>query len=175
MPFEILHLLKTIELDGYWDGTATFTLGTDLPGDAMAIRLTKSFTYTGRRTVTLKGPGSTRLKLLQATLSGTQAMKLFGARVLARPLGQPGAQTWEWYSLPVRVTPDLYSAASLPIRPTQEGFAVASLPIRETSEAFSAARLPIRATPDEWSEGALPLPQVSPIPRWVDIPVDRIE
>lgn len=174
MAYEILHLLKQIELDGDWDGAATFTLGTDQPGDAIAVRYTKPFSYTGRRTVKMTATGSTRLKLLQATLSGTAGMKLFGARVLARPLGQPGAAGWQWYPLPVRITEEAYGAAALPIRPTSETFSAAALPIRPTSEAFSAAALPIRPTTEDWSSGPLPFPQTSIIPQWVSIPVDSI-
>lgn len=174
MAYETFHLLKRIELDGYWAGNATFTLGTDQPGNVIEVRYTKPFSYTGRRTVPMTVAGSTRLRLLQATLSGSGAMKLFGARVLARPLGQPGAAGWQWYPLPVRVTEEMYQAASLPIRPTPEGFSEAVLPIRPTSDAFQVAGLPIRPTSETWSEGALPFPQVSLIPQWVSIPVDSV-
>jgi hypothetical protein len=86
--------IREIELDVWAYGTATVTVYTDLPGNAMAQR--QSFTF---------GPCPTRRqvriplqqgavpenylfgRLVRVTIASPQSVKLFGARIHARPVG----------------------------------------------------------------------------------------
>ncbi len=86
--------IREIELDTWAYGTATVTVYTDLPGNAMAVRQT--FTY---------GPNPTRRqvriplqqgavpenylfgRLIRVTIQSNQSVKLFGARIHTRPAG----------------------------------------------------------------------------------------
>ena len=178
MAFETVHLLKWVEFEIDTDGTYTFELKTDQPGDAMAVRMTRDFntedTTTGRRTVRLRCPGSCKGKLLRAKLWGLVVGKIYAGRVWARPIGGT-AGNWEWYPLPIRPTAEPYSVASLPIRPTEEIFKVATLPIRPTEDIFATAKLPSRPTAEEFQRGPLPIPESSLIPNWVRLSVDPIE
>ena len=177
--FETVHLIKRVELEIETVGAGTLNIATDQPGDNLQLAFAASFdteaTTSARRTERFTMQGNTRAKLIQATLFATTSLILYGARVLARPLGVPGVSGWQWYSLPVRVTEEMYRVAEAPIRPTAENYGGAGLPIRATPEAFAEGGLPIRPTTEEWTRGPLPLPATSPIPKWIPIPVDVIK
>jgi hypothetical protein len=177
MGFELLHLIKRVELDVETHGPATFTLATEQPDNTLSVRYTSAAFDTGaqRNQVEFTMRGTTRARLYQATLYPAGACRLYGARMLAKALGQPGDNAWTWFTLPVRITQDAYVGGALPIRPTADDYSGAGLPIRPTSDAFAAAGLPIRPTSDEFQQGPLPLAQTSPLPQWVSIPVDPIE
>lgn len=86
--------VRAIELDLWAYGSGAINLYSDLPGNAMALRNTTSLSTTTTRTkVQIVLPQGTVPdnylygRLLRATITGTTAVKLFGARIHARPIG----------------------------------------------------------------------------------------
>lgn len=172
MASEKVKLFSKIEIEvlaPYYGGT--FSILTDLPGNAMAQRF--SFPVTpgaARRPVTSRLPYNTQGHLLQVSFTpGVGQATLYRARVWAREL--PGGQ-WQWYALPVIETPIEYSPAPLPIPVTPEEWSSNALPIAATPEEWSAGALPIPPTPDEWTPAALPIKATPPVPDWVELEVD---
>lgn len=86
--------LRELELDIWAYGTCTITVYSDLPGNVMALRVTKTPAATsGRTKVQIPLPqGSVPDnylfgRLVRVTITSAAAFKLFGARIHARPIG----------------------------------------------------------------------------------------
>jgi hypothetical protein len=86
--------IREIELDVWAYGPATVTVYTDLPGNAMQARLSKTISQTSGRTqvqIPLPQGGVPENylfgRLVRVTVQSPQSVKLFGARVHARAIG----------------------------------------------------------------------------------------
>lgn len=163
MGVESIKEYRELELDIHTDASTNAYFLTESPGLAMAVRDTFTFdttaTTSGRRPVNhrLTGP-CPRGKLAQLKITSAGVVRLFGAKVLCRPLGSSGA--WSWADLPVEVT--------------DPGWTQVGLPIEATPNEYTQSLLPIDPTPDEYSEYALPIEATPLNPIWVTIPVDAI-
>ena len=162
MPFETTHLFKYLELFVDTAAPALVEFYTDQPGDALAVRHSESFdtedTTTGARTVRIRLPGDAKGKLVRVVISPTGIMRLFGARVYAKPLRSTQRSGWQWRPLPVP--------------PTPENFADFALPIPETPDVFSDFRLAVPPTPDGFTLVELPIPKTPLEAKWVQLPLD---
>ena len=168
MAFEKVAIFGLIDLELESTFQGGFTLSTDLPGEAMAVRETKTFSATGRRVVRFRLLGTTkgRLYSLKVSPSGGGAIRLYGGRIWARIL--PGA-AWGWYAIPIPETSE-WSAQKLPIPPTSD-WAAEKLPIPPTSD-WEASKLPIPPTSD-WTAEKLPIQPTPANPTWVDLEMDQ--
>ena len=158
MSFPLNALYRIVELDV--DCTSPGTLGvyTDVPEDQIDLRSTITIPITiTRRRVRGNLPYNVQGFHIQLKYSpGSGTARLYGCRVWARvlPLGR-----WDWYPLPVVITPDDYSTVPLPIPPSPEEYRVVQLPIPPTSDDYRMFPLPIKGTP--------------PVPDWVALPIDE--
>lgn len=143
---ESVKEFREVELDIDTDANTSVTFFTEMPNSAMtAVASATVFAATtGRLGLNMRLPGSAKGKLCKLRITSTAAIRLFGARVLCRALG--GNFQWQWVSVPVEPTAELFSMKALPIEPT--------------GEVLSAMRLPIEQTP------------VNRI--WVNVPVDSV-
>jgi hypothetical protein len=177
MGLETVWQFREIEILIDTDAPGTLTIRTELPDYDLTTKhqlQIDTTTTTDRRTVRIRLPGDVKGSLMYPRFEMVSGVaRIYGARVLAKPLGGPGA--WRWLDLPVRQTPEALTDAPLPIRETPEGFADANLPIRSTPEDFTDAALPIRATPEGWERLGLPLIGTPLLAEWVDVPVDAVE
>jgi len=171
MGFERVAIFGLIDADLESTSTGTLTLSTDLPGNAMAVRETKTIPATGRRVVRFRLLGTTKghLYKLKIVPTGSGVIRLYGARIWARVL--PG-NAWAWYVVPVPPTPEEWTAQPLPIPRTPEEWTAARLPIPETPEQWTAQPLPIPPTSEEWKPEPLPIKPTPANPEWVNIEVD---
>lgn len=179
MPFESVKLFRKIVLDLDTSGAVTLEVFTEQPGSASLLRATYTVntesSTTGRLPVKLILPSETKGRYLRLKLSGSATVRLFGARVYYREIGQNTLSVWRWASVPVEITPDLFSPARLPIPPTPDEFAAVKMPIEPTPDEFSAVRVPgIPPTPDEFAAVEIPMPRSDYIPKWFDLPLDRV-
>jgi hypothetical protein len=165
--FERVAIFGLIELQ--LDATlgGQLYLSTDLPGNAMAVRETKTVPATARRVVRFRLQGTTKGRLYSVKVSpaGGGIIRLYGGRIWARVL--PGAE-WQWYALPIPETGD-WTPSKLPIPETGD-WTPAKLPIPETGD-WTPAKLPIPETGD-WTPAKLPIQPTPQNPEWVDIPTD---
>lgn len=172
MGFESVHQLREVELHLDTTGPMTFSLYSDLPGDEIIVRFTKvidtEVTTVGPRTINIQLPGTTKGKLFRFKLHGANDLKLFGGRMLARPLGIEAA--WKWYAVPVDPTPD-WTTMKLPIDEPPD-WSDLKLPIEETPD-FQTMPLPIDETPD-WAEMKLPIDETTEW-LWVEMAEDAVE
>lgn len=172
MGFERVAIFGLLDLE--LDATAggTVTLSTDLPGNAMAVKETKSIPATTRRVVRfrLKGTTKGRLYSLKVTPTGGGVIRLYGGRIWARVL--PG-NAWDWYAIPIPPTSEEWSAVKLPIPETPQEFSPVKLPIPPTSEEWNAVKLPIPETPQEFSPVKLPIKPTPENPEWVNLETDQ--
>jgi len=176
MGVEYVKLYKKLELDLHTDQPATFEVYTELPQWDVRLRYTVSVaTGPGRLPVAVKLPGNVRGRYIKLKLYGAGVTRLYSARVWAKVTGLAEPQAWQWYPVPIEITPEEYSSAALPIQPTEEGYAEAALPIEPTPEGFSEATLPIEPTPEGFGTAALPFAQTDAMPTWVEIPIDPPE
>jgi hypothetical protein len=190
MGVEHVKLYKKLELDLHTDQPATFEVYTELPQWDVRLRYTVSVTTgPGRVPVAVMLPGNVRGRYIKLKLHSAGVTRLYGARVWAKVTGMAEPQAWQWYPVPIEITPEEYSSAGLPIQPTEEGYAAVDLPIEPTPEGFSATALPIEPTPEGFSEAtlpieptsegfgaaALPFAQTDQIPTWAEIPIDPPE
>lgn len=150
---------REIEWDLDTDAQASFAIKTELAVRDITEKWTRTFdtesTTTGRRTVNFRLPGNLKWHLIQFQVVPSGIARLFGARIFAKRLGIQ--DSWQWYALPIPITPEAWSEAPLPIAPTPEAWAIAPLPIPDTPEGWSAAHLPIPGTPESFTEAALPI------------------
>ncbi len=147
--FQYTKLFAIVEIDVDTDAASELIIKVDRPGDDMHQVLNFAFnteaTTTGRRTVTVSLPGSTRGRLFQPKITSQGVLRLYGMRVYAKVLDGGGKTSWRWYTIPVV--------------PTQEDWQTFPLPIPRTQEGWESAQLPIRPTPKEAS--------------WVPLPMDK--
>jgi len=153
-------LFGIIELEFHATAGGTLTLRTDLPGDAMAVRETRSIPTTSgsRRVVRFRLAGTTkgRLYSVKVVPTGAGIIRLYAGRIWARLLPNP---EWSWYSIPIPETSEEWTAVPLPIPQTPQEWERVQLPIPPTSEQWERVALPIKPTPAN--------------PEWVDVPVDQ--
>jgi hypothetical protein len=185
--FQTVKLHRLIELDYSAEATATLTFSTDLPGNAMADRETKTIPLTTtRRVVAFHLAGTTKGKLLKILIAPAGVFRLFGVRVYARTLGRTAAG-WQWYpifvtetpdewtdfKLPIDPTPDYFEVVPLPVDRTPDEWTVIKLPIEPTPDFFELVTLPIDKTPDEWDVIKLPIEPTPDGFEVVALPIDR--
>jgi hypothetical protein len=155
---EHVALFGIIELQYHATNGGTLTLSTDLPGDAMAVRETRTLPTTAgsRRVIRFRLSGNTKGRLYRVKVvpTGNGIIRLYAGRIWARLLPSP---QWQWYAIPIPETPEEWERVALPIPATGEWERVA-LPIPPTGD-WERVQLPIKPTP--------------PNPEWVDIPVDQ--
>ena len=176
MPFQTTHLFKYLELFADTAAPALVEFYTDQPGDALAVRHSESFdtedTTTGARTVRIRLPGDARGKLVRVVISPTGVMRLYGARVYAKPLSSTQRTGWQWHALPVPPTPQTFADFALAVPPTPDGFADFDLGIPPTPDQYSDFALAIPPTPDGFSLAELPIPKTPTEAEWVQLPLD---
>jgi hypothetical protein len=103
MPFQRVKQFKDLELSYDAPSGLALHFWTDMPGSAMADRVTLSFPATsGRQTKTLPlAAGGAQLEgtLYKCIVSSTGVVRLFGGIVRARPIGVyfdgAAGETWE--------------------------------------------------------------------------------
>jgi hypothetical protein len=114
---ELCTLFREVELDCDTSGTMTFRLLTDRPGESLVERVAQAFdtesTTTGRRRVQVRFSGTTRGHLAKFRIDGVNTLKLYGAKVLHKPIGLAGVTPWQWTPLPVPPTPDSWQSAAV--------------------------------------------------------------
>ena len=146
-----------VEIEVAADATAAVEFLTDLPGDQLEVRSTRTFSAAARRVYTYRLPGTTIGRLYQLRVTAQDgAVRLYRARVLARMSGTPQSD-WTWIDLPVIPTPEDWLTIPLPIPPTPEDWAT--------------IQLPIEPTPEDWVTVKLPLPEEIPGWRWEQFPI----
>lgn len=149
MGFETFYQFREVEILCDTSGSMTLTVLTNQPLGGMAPRDTVSIDTPAapeRTTINVRLVGTCRGSLPQFRLAGVNTVRLYGMRVFARPFGEMSG-AWQWYSIPVRQTP----------------------------EGWEARPLPIRATPEDWETRPLPINPSGVTWRWVELPVDAIE
>lgn len=180
-----IAIFSTIDLELDCTTTATLTLSTDLPGNAMAVRETKAITACTRRIFRFKLQGTTKghRYSIKVTPASGCILQLYAGSVYARVLPGPG---WAWYPIPIPSTPEEWTQVALPIPETPQAWQEVKLPIPETGE-WEARKLPIPDTPEDWQAMPLPIPPTpadwSPVqlpikptpanPEWVNVEVDQ--
>lgn len=181
-------LLKRVQLIVDAEAAVDFNFYTDLPGDAMVIRSTKTFTTTAttprRRVVNLDLPPNVKGRLFQYSLVTAGTVRLYGGFVYARPMDGgdwtwleiPGLgkqlTTWTDIALPIAAQPKGWSELPLPIPKQPDSWAAIALPIPKTPEGWSDLILPMPKQPDGWGEKDLGLHTAPDAPNWVELPVD---
>ncbi len=156
---ERVAIFGIIELQFEATAGGTLTLSTDLPGEAMTVRETRTIPSTSgssRRVLRFRLAGTTkgRLYAVKVVPTGSGIVRLYGGRIWARILPDP---QWAWFAIP--------------IPPTSEEWEQRPLPIPATSESWERVSLPIPPTGD-WERVSLPIKPTPANPEWVDIPVD---
>lgn len=172
-----LNLYRKIILDIDLVNVATLEVRTEQPGATQALR--QAYTLNplgaglGRSPIKVLLPGTTRGRHIKLKLSSTGIVRLYGAKVYFRPVGENQAASWRWATVPVEITPDLFSPVRLPIEPTPDFFADAKLPIEPTPDFFAAANLPIEPTPDFFRGVRVPMHASPDLWNWIDLPMDE--
>lgn len=181
MAFEKIKLFGKIEFELSNSVTDALVLLTDMPGNAMAARVTLAVAAQGRSIYRSRLPYNMQGHLIQLQYTpGAGQTTLYAARVWGREL--PDGE-WQWFDLPVVATPTEYSPMELPIPPTSNEWTAAALPIPPTSDAYTPANLPIPPTPDEYTPANLPIPRTpdeytpiglpikptAPVGQWSDV------
>lgn len=172
MGFEHVWIYREVELLTLSTGLMRFWLSTELPGGAGVVRRSEHAFTTNNQTIPIRLQFRAPMKgrITQALIEGESTCRLFGARILAKRLGT--ADAWQWYALPVKVTPEGWATSGLPIRETPEGWAASGLPIRETPEGWATTGLPIPATPEGFGASALPFAPAGVEWGWRELPLD---
>src|SRR4051812_18351007 len=118
----------------------SFLLSTDFPGNAIALRETKTISTTRRRVLRFRLQGKTkgRLYSVKVVPTGSGVIRLYGGRIWARVL--PGAE-WGWYQIPIPATSEEWTAQPLPI-PGMGEWEAKALPIPPVGD-WTPAKLPI--------------------------------
>jgi len=143
MGFERVTLFGIVEFDYIAPAGASVIFSTDLPGNAIAQRgptLTLPVAAT-RRTVKFRLRGDIKGKKYRVHVSAGGMVILFGGRVYARPLGL--AAPWDWYTLPIQPTADVFTEYKLPIEPTAETFTGIKIPMSLTPELLDWVDIPV--------------------------------
>lgn len=168
-----VHLYRKLILDLDSAAQATLEVLTELPTAPTAVRNTYTIAATsGREPVKILLPADLRGRYLKLRLSATGVVRLYGAKVYMRDLGQKQPSAWRWERLPVEVTPDLFSPVKLPIPPTPDEFGAVRLPIEPTPDDFSAVKLPIPPTPDDFAAVRVPIEPTPDEFRAVKLPIE---
>jgi hypothetical protein len=178
MGFEVNHAYRKVSLLCDLTGSWTLEFWTELPnGVQRAVYSVSLAPTTGEMPLNIPLAGNVQGKTPKLRLRGGTAARVYGCKILAKPVGTLGGEgsAWVWYTVPIEVTPELYSRATLPIPGTPEAWAEAKLPIPGTPEGWAEAKLPIPGTPEAWSDVALPLRKSDVLFEWVDLPVDGVE
>ena len=141
MGFEAVTLIREVQIDCDAPSQATFRIYSDIPSNAIALRVTKTISVTtGRQSPSFMCPGSIRGRLWKWEITPTGLFRLYGMRVWARQL--PGGR-WGWYDIPVTDTPEEFTAIPLPIPTTPDEFAELRLPVTPSEEAASWTTIPV--------------------------------
>jgi hypothetical protein len=170
MGFERVAIFGLIDLHLEATTAGTLTLSTDLPGNALTVRETKTIPATGRRVLRFRLQGTTkgRLYSVKVVPSVGGVIRLYGGRIWARVL--PGT-AWGWYEIPIPATSEEWTPVKLPIPPVGEWTAV-KLPIPPVGE-WAPVKLPIPPTSEEWLPAKLPIKPTPPNPEWVRLEIDH--
>lgn len=180
--FEKVYLLAKVELDLASSQGSEFKIDSDIPGNALALRVSVFVPVTPRRIYQHRLPYTLQGKLFRFTYQpGGGQTYLYGVRVWAREL--PGG-AWTWYPLPVVPTPNEWSSVKLEIPNTGDWTSV-KIEIPAAGE-WTSAKLGIPGTPDDWNgvkleipetgswtEMKLPIKPTSPVPDWITLEVDQ--
>ena len=169
MPWERVAFFRTVEVDAYASGNVTLQLFTDLPGDAMASRETKTLPATtgaARRVYKFHLSGNTKGRLFRLQLTAAGVVRLFGVRIYARSIGGD----WGWFSLPVEDTADTWNESPLPIEPLPAEWTSTPLPIEPLPAEWTNTALPIDPTATEFEPAALPIAPTPDLYTWVKAP-----
>jgi hypothetical protein len=173
---QLVTLFKLVEVLIDSPAGCTLQFFTDMPGDALTVRVTDTIAATaGRHPHRMVLPGFVKGKLYQMkiTPTGGVGMSIYSAKVYARPLGPPPAP-WAWYSVPgIFATQDDWTAMKLPIEQTSDQYQALKLPVEVTPEEYTALKLPIDPTSETYSSMALPVKPTPVVPEWVSVQVDQ--
>lgn len=178
MGFEVNHIYRKVSLLCDLTGSWILEFWAELPnGHSSAVYSVRLVATTGEVPLNVPLMGNVQGKTPKLRLSGGTAARVYGCKILAKPVGTLGGEgaAWIWYTVPVEVTPELYARAALPIPGTPEGWAEGKLPIPGTPEGYGDAKLPIPGTPEAWVDLAMPLRKSDVLFNWVDLPVDGVE
>lgn len=152
-------LIRSIEVRVAGTGSLNFSVYSDTPGGAMALRSTDALAPTAaERAVRINLAGTVRGQLFQFKVSGTGAGRIEGIRALVRVLDPTAVYDWNWVDVPVKTTPIGYTDVEFPLKKTDLLYTDIEFPIERTSIGFSDIEIPLQGPPVE--------------PIWVDIPVD---
>jgi hypothetical protein len=174
VAFQVAHLLRIVELLCESTGTVTLKIYSDLPGDQVALRETKTINLsavTGRRTARFRLAGTTKGKIFRFEITSDGVVRLYGARVYSKPVGF--GSDWEWSALPVEETPDEWTVVRLPIAESEEDWTAVPVPIDPTSEEWSNVPVPIDPTSEEWTNVPVPIDPTSE--EWTNVPVPIVD
>ena len=159
--FQLTALYRKLELDlniqiGADDPSITEVhFLTDRPGaPGMVIRtlerISTASANAGRQIVRVDLDGATRGRLFQikivppvGTSVGVGSITLYGIKIYAKLLGPHRKTTWQWYTVALEGTSDVWQERRLPIPPTPDTFTEVSLPIRSTPRDPSWKELPV--------------------------------
>lgn len=148
MSIQRVKLAKAVEIRMAGSGNVTFSLETDVPGDTLASRASKTFATTATDQAwrwALPGYVRGRLFYLKAEAAAGVSARIEAVRIFARVLDPVKVFDWTWYDVPVI--------------PTAQHYSRIGIPIESTSVQFVKWPLPIPRTPTE--------------PQWVELPVDE--
>jgi hypothetical protein len=122
---------REIELDLDTSGAMTLDVALELPGMDLVSHFSSTVntetTTTGRRPWNQRTAGNLKGQLLKLRLSGSAVVRMWGAKIYARPLNAAGG--WRWIPLPVPETPVDWMTAKLPIRETAIGWTWIDFPV----------------------------------------------
>jgi hypothetical protein len=133
LKFEHVMQFREIELDLQVDAAATLNVSTEMPGPLTSPTASLPIATTPGRTVfNSRLPGNTKGRMFQPSLIATGITRLFGAKVLAKPLGGPSQMfggDWQWIALPVEPTPEAWTSVEIPMNASEADFRWIELPV----------------------------------------------